>query len=147
MEINIPSAELDAWIAELKPYQRAILTDFLKTEAPEKVAERWLTTTGSPNLVAFGGVGDPKPFWERFRTEFDRFLCDESAYVEERKALLAEGSVSKAMLISIVASALGATLGFAATLLAPAVTLLLYLAGKIGIAAYCASRPKPDAKT
>lgn len=35
---------------------------------------------------------------------------------------------------------------FAATLLAPAITLLLHLTGKMGIAAYCASRPKTETK-
>ncbi|MEQ1673526.1 MAG: hypothetical protein ABL865_00590 [Candidatus Nitrotoga sp.] len=137
MTINIPTDDLDNWLKELKPYQRAILKEFLITNDAEQSAEKWLTTTGSPNIAAFGGTENPKPFWERFKNEFHRFLCDETAYTEEKKTLSAESPISKAMVISVISSALGATLGLSATLLAPATTLLLYTVGKMSIAAYC----------
>jgi energy-coupling factor transporter transmembrane protein EcfT len=69
--------------------------------------------------------------------EFRKFLCDDTAYVEEKKVLLAENPVGKAILVSTISAAIGATIGFTATLLAPAVTVLLCTVGKMGIRAYC----------
>jgi len=141
MAIEIPQATEDEWLALLKPYQRSTLETFLQHETLEGAAETWLSTTGSPNIVAFGGAQDTKPFWERFLAEFNRFVCDEESYTDEKEALRLESPVNKALLVSTVSAAIGATIGFAATLLAPAVTLLLCLVGKMGIHAYCANQP------
>lgn len=135
--INIPDGDLDDWLSVLKPYQRNTLKAFLATDSPEKAAERWLGTTGSPNIVPFGGTRDTKPFWDKFQAEFRKFLCDENAYVEEKKALLSENPVGRAILVSVISAALGATMGFTATLLAPAVTVMLFTVGKMGLRAYC----------
>jgi hypothetical protein len=136
--IEIPQADVDDWLNVLKPYQRSTLRAFLKDASPETAAERWLSAAGSPNIVPFGGTHDTKPFWDKFKSEFRRFVCDDAAYVEEKKALSGEGPVSKALLVSVVSAAIGATIGYAATLLAPAVTLLLCAVGKMGRNAYCA---------
>lgn len=133
----IPAAELEEWLVELKPYQRSTIETFLQKASPEEAAEKWLSTTGSPNIVPFGGNQDTKPFWDRFRAEFRNFLCDDEAYVEEKKLLSSESVVTKAILVSTISAAIGATIGFAATLLAPAVTLLLCIVGKMGINAFC----------
>lgn len=137
MVIQIPDCTLDDWLAELKPYQCATLAQFLKTCTPEQTAEKWLSTAGSENIAHFGGIRDSKPFWRRFCEEFKRFICDESAYVNEKQALSTEGPVAKAFLISTISAAIGACLGYSATLLAPAVTLLLYAVGRVGLTAYC----------
>jgi len=136
--LEIPNAAPEEWIELLKPYQRQAITVFLKQRSLEEAAKQWLSTTGSPNIVPFGGHHDTKPFWERFEAEFRRFICDDEAYVEEKKALGLENPVSKALLLTTVAAAIGATIGFAATLLAPAVTLLLCAVGKMGKNAFCA---------
>lgn len=81
---------------------------------------------------------NPKPYWERFKSECRRFICDESAYAEDKKALLAQTPISKPLLISTMSSVIGATLGTAGTLVAPAVTLMLFTIGKVGLNAYCA---------
>ncbi len=137
MTFNIPTDDIDNWLGELKPYQRKILKEFLTTQDAERAAEKWLTTTGSPNIIAFGGEKNSKPFWDLFKKEFYRLLCDETAYVEEKKALAIEGHIPKVVIISGISGALGATLGYSATLLAPTVTLLLFTVGKMGLAAYC----------
>jgi len=134
---QIPNENIAEWLAVLKPYQRNTLTIFLEGATPEQAAERWLSSTGSPNIVPFGGLNDTKPFWDRFKDEFRKFVCDENAYVEEKKALNAQGPIGKAVLVSAVSAAIGATIGYSATLLAPAVTLLLCTVGKIGLHAYC----------
>ncbi len=136
-DIIIPDADLDEWLAILKPYQRDAIKTFLATDDPERAAERWLGATGSPNIAPFGGTRDTKPFWDRFRGELRKFLCDDVAYVEEKKSLRVESPLGKAMLVSTISAAIGATIGFSATLLAPAITVLLCTVGKMGIRAYC----------
>ena len=138
MALEIPSAEADEWIALLKPYQRQTIAIFLQQDSLADAAKKWLSTTGSPNIVPFGGNRDTKPFWERFEAEFKKFICDDEAYVDEKKALSLESPINKALLISTISAALGAAIGFAATLLAPAVALLLCVVGKMGRNAFCA---------
>jgi hypothetical protein len=138
MPLDIPSADPAEWIALLKPYQRSTITVFISHDSLEEAAKKWLSAAGSPNIVPFGGGGDAKPFWDRFAAEFKKFICDEAAYIEEKKALGSESAPIKALLISAVSAALGATLGYSATLLAPAVALLLCIVGKMGKNAFCA---------
>ncbi|NIJ77542.1 hypothetical protein FHT08_002625 [Xanthomonas campestris] len=137
--ISVAEQDVNVWLAELKPYQQQTLEVFLATDTIEASAERWLSSTGSPNIAPFGGAADHKPFWSRFKDEFHRFICDDMAYVEERKALSSESSVAKAMMISVISAAIGATIGYSSTLLAPAVALLLCLVGKMGVNAYCSA--------
>ena len=137
MPLEIPQAEAEEWSALLKPYQRTTIRAFVSESSIEEAAKKWLSATGSPNIVPFGGSRDTKPFWDRFATEFKKFVCDDNAYTEEKKALGAESAPIKAILISAVSAALGATLGYSATLLAPAVALLLCIVGKMGKNAYC----------
>lgn len=137
--IQVADGDIGDWLAELKPYQRSTLQVFLATSTPEEAAERWLSSTGSPNIVPFGGPHDSKPFWNRFKEEFRKFVCDDDAYVEERKSLIAQGPVSTAVMISVVSATIGATIGYSATLLAPAVALSLCAIGKIGVNAYCSA--------
>jgi hypothetical protein len=139
MSIKIPAAELDEWLTVLKPYQRKTIEAYLSGGTPEDAAEKWLAATGSPNIVPFGGQANPKPFWDNFKAEFRKFVCDDTAYADEKKALASESPVSKAILVSAVSAAIGAQIGYTATLLAPAVTVLLCTVGKMSIAAYCAS--------
>ncbi|MDP3761746.1 MAG: hypothetical protein Q8R01_14645 [Ramlibacter sp.] len=137
--LTIPDAPIEQWLAELKPYQRQTLEKFLASDDAEAVAEKWLTTIGSANIASFGGqITDPKPFWDRFKAECHKFICDDGAYSDEKKAILAEVPISKAMLISAMSSAIGTTLGTAGTLIAPAATLLLFTVGRMGLNAYCA---------
>lgn len=138
--MNIPTDTLDNWLNELKPYQRNIINNLLiaQDNNVENVAEKWLTTTGSPNIVSFGGeIKDSKPFWDNFKKEFYYFLCDETKYVEIKKSLKEESSIVKTMLVSSISSVIGATLGLNAALLTPTIVLMLYATSKIGVSAYC----------
>lgn len=137
MSVDIPADDMGEWLKELKPYQRNTLSDILSSNEPERAAEIWVTAQGSEIIVRFGGTQDTKPFWDKFKDEFRKFICDKNAYKEEKKALSTEGGTTKALLISVVSSAIGATIGYSATLLAPAVAILLCLVGKMSINAYC----------
>ena len=138
---DIPDESIDAWIQELKTYQRSTLNTFLSNRSPEEAAELWLTTIGSRNIAGFGGsvVPDGKPFWEKFKAECRRFICDDNAYVADKDAFRHEVPVSKDLIISVMSSAIGSHLGTAGTLIAPAVTLILFTVGRLGRSAYCAT--------
>ena len=136
---ELPTGNLDEWLAELKPYQQKTMRELLQSVSEEEAAMRWVSAQGPSNIVAFGGAQDAKPFWDRFKAEFRRFLCDDEAYVEDKKALSGHATATKTLLISSLSAAIGASIGQAATLLAPAVTVMLFLAAKMGRNAFCAT--------
>lgn len=139
IDLQIPDCELDEWLSELKPYQRNTIQQLLVTMPQEEVAKKWIMASGSQNIVPFGGIRDNEPFWDRFKSEFKKFICDDGAYVGEKKTLLAEGPITKALLIITISAAIATNIGYAATLLAPTVAVLLCTVGKISINAYCNS--------
>jgi hypothetical protein len=128
----------DEWLHCLKPYQARSLRQILsESEGDEDAARRWLSITGSSNIAAFGGQGSSEPFWERFKTEFHRFVCDGEAYTDLKEKLRDQGVITRELLISGIAAGIASTLGFAAALLAPAVALMLCAVARIGKNAYC----------
>ena len=136
---EIENIKLTDWLSELKPYQRNSIEILIKNYGEEKAAEIWITSNGPLNNIPFGGerVKDTKPFFDRFKTEFGKFICGHPDYDEDRKKLGIESPNIKSMIIAAISGALGARLGLATTLLAPAVVLLLSCVGKMGLKAYC----------
>lgn len=137
--IRIENIELKDWLSELKQYQRNGIETLIENFGEEQAAEKWITSNGPTNNVPFGGevVRDTKPFFERFKAEFGKFICGHPDYEEYRKKLGTESPIIKSTYIAVISAALGATLGFTATLLAPAVAILLASVGKMGLNAYC----------
>jgi len=136
-DFEIPVADIDEWLCVLKPYQISSLKTLIEESSLESAAEKWITAQGPSNTIMFGGERDTKPFWDNFKEEFRKFICDDESYIEERSALLAKTPVSKALMVSAISSAIGAKIGYAATLLAPAIVVLLYTIGKMSRNAYC----------
>ena len=135
----VPDGKLDDWLAVLKPYQRTSIDALLKMNmSPEQVAENWIGSTGSANITNFGGVPDTKPFWESFKAEFFRFVCDNTTYVNYKIDLSKLSGEAKAVIVAAVSSAIGAQIGMVATLLIPAVALLLSVVSAMGRNAFCA---------
>jgi hypothetical protein len=143
MSIEIPELSLDEWIDELKPYQKNSLTQLLQNNEPTEVAKIWLTSHGAMNTIPFGGIKDPKPFWDNFVNEFNKFICDDDSYRNEKKEFLKDVPLSKTLLISVISAAIGAQIGFSATFVSPAVALLLFAVGKMTRNAYCATYYPP----
>jgi hypothetical protein len=137
---GIQGITLVDWLDQLKPYQKNSMLILINSYGEEEAIEKWLSANGSKDNIPFGGVQttDTKPFLDRFKSEFKKFVCNHPDYEEERKKLNIESPVVKTIWISIISASLGATLGFAATLLAPAVAVMLSIVGKMGINAYCA---------
>lgn len=137
MSIIIPEGSEQEWLSELKPYQRSTVDCFLQNANFEEAAQLWLSTTGSPEIIQFGGEKDPEVFWNRFSQEFFKYICDDSAYKDEKEALYSEARITRDLLIASVSATLGSALGLAATLLAPVIVLMFLHITKIGRNAYC----------
>lgn len=135
----IEDAPLDDWISALKPYQSNSISQMVTEFGEEEAAKNWLSANGPRSTVGFGGASNPEPFYDRFMDEFKKFICGDESYDEFRAQLGAESPVVKTIYISVISTALGATLGYTATLLAPAVAILLHLVGKMGVNAWCAA--------
>lgn len=132
----IQNINLD-WVSELKTYQKNSIETLITEYGEEVAVEKWLSANGPKDNIPFGGVqsNDSKPFLDKFKTEFKKFICNHPDYEEERKKLNMESPVVKAIWISVISAALG----FAATLLAPVIAVMLSIVGKMGISAYCAN--------
>jgi hypothetical protein len=137
----IQDITLENWLSELKAYQRNSIVTLIDEYGEENAVEKWLSANGPKDNVPFGGIqtADTKPFLDKFKTEFKKFVCNHPDYEEDRKKLNLESPIVKGIWISVISAALGATLGFAATLLAPAVAVMLSIVGKMGLNAYCAN--------
>ena len=105
--------------------------------ANERPINEWVDETIEELLDAIHYLVKTKTIFDKFKAEFKKFICEDGSYVEEKKALSAENPITKAILISAISGAIGATIGYTATLLAPAVTILLFTVGKMGKNAYC----------
>ncbi|MFD2599360.1 hypothetical protein ACFSQ3_10375 [Sphingobacterium corticis] len=136
---GIQDISLEDWLSELKAYQKKSIEQLVDEFGEEEAMGKWLSANGPKDNVPFGGIqtNDSKPFLDKFKTEFKKFVCNHPDYEEEREKLNIESPISKAIWISIISAALGATLGFAATLLAPVVAIMLSIIGKMGINAFC----------
>ena len=137
--MDIPRAELEDWLSELRPYQANQLRTLIQLHGEEEAALLWLSTRGPSQTKPLGGQGESKPFFDRFKHELRSFICGDPKYDEPRNQLKREGSITKALLISIVSSGMGSVLGITATLVAPSVVIFLYIVGKIGREAFCAN--------
>ena len=138
--MEIPNIELNEWISELKPYQSSSINQLLDNNDCDAVVGLWLSANGPDTTIQFGGHSSEssvEPFFERFQEEFRKVICGDEAYSQFRNQLSGEGPLTKGLLISVISSALGATFGFAATIFAPAVAIMLYLVGSMGVNAWC----------
>jgi hypothetical protein len=134
--MEIPQLALSDWTSTLKVYQKTSMDTLLSNNAEEEAAKLWLSANGVAATKQFGG-GASDPFWDRFASEFKEFICGNEKYEKEREQLSSQAPIANALFVSVISGAIGSSLGFAASLLAPAVAVLLFLVGKVGIGAYC----------
>ena len=137
--MNVENSPLEEWLSALKPYQSNSIAKLVENLGEEEAAKQWLSANGPSSTVAFGGASNPEPFFDRFMEEFKKFICGDEAYEEFREQLGAESPVLKTIYVSVISTAIGATLGYTATLLAPAVAILLHLVGTMGVKAWCSA--------
>lgn len=136
--MEIPNADLNEWVSELKTYQTNTITELLSDNNSEETIKLWLSANGPTSTIPFGGDNESsEPFLERFKEEFKKFVCGDEAYEEYRNKLTAEVPIAKSVYISVISVALAQVIGFTAALLAPAVAILLHAVGAAGVHAWC----------
>ena len=135
----IPAFDLDDLLNTLKPYQANAISQLREKHGEEEAARLWLSANGPSDTQKFGGAGpmNSKPFWDKFNAELRLFVCGDQKYKTERNKLLLEAKPASLYLVSGISGLLGSTLGFAPSLLAPPVAMMLYLIGKFGVNAWC----------
>jgi hypothetical protein len=143
MSIEIPNYPLREWIDELQPSQKEAFNRLLgETGDAAETARLWITTQDSGIVHLARTAPDKESWWSSFREEFDRFVCDDDAYVKEKKALRKEVPITNAILISTISTAIALKIGFTAAFLGPAVAAMLSVVGKMTRNSYCAARNK-----
>ena len=136
--MDIPNNTVQEWINALKPYQSNSVSQLVDAYGEEEAIKRWLSANGPNSTIKFGGTGNsPEPFFFMFKEEFSKFICGDESYSKYREQLMAETPIAKTIYISCISAALGAALGYAATLLAPAVAIMLHIVGAMGVNAWC----------
>lgn len=138
----------DVWFSILKPYQRKYIEQLVQTYGEEKTAEIWLTSGGALQTARFGGendsLGDRKDYWRRFKIEFDKFICGHPDYSEVRNKVSQQAGSIGLIAIPIISSEIAASVGISHVIIVPAVVLLLNVASKVGVRAYCANKRFAD---
>jgi len=146
MSIEIPKYNIDELLNELKPYQRNELEKLLKSNNPIDAAKIWLSAKGADTTIAFGGKKDSHKLWDNFIVEFNKFICDDEEYTDNKNDIKKEMPISKELLISIISSSIATQLGYPAIFISPAVVLVLFTVGKMTKNAYCATYYLNDPK-
>lgn len=136
--MKIEKLEVNDWLNVLESYQKEIMLQLINSYGEEGAVDKWLeaSSTGIENMVPFGGQpnGD-KSLMNNLKKEFNKFICGHPDYKNETTIFL--DKVIKPSLVLPISTIISSATGIALTTVLPTVTLLLYLAGKIGIKAYC----------
>lgn len=137
MCIPLPDTDVDAWLADLKPYQKNKIQELLQKASPEEAAEAWVSAQGSSATVGFGAKVESKPFFDRLQDELRKFVCGHPDYGDVRKKLGTEAPITHTVLVTLASSSIAVKIGVLTSLIVPGVALLLYAAGKMGVNAWC----------
>ncbi len=137
---ELVSGDLDEWLDVLPGYQRARLQSMLVTRDPLEVATAWLDASGPMDTAPFGATKSTgERFFDNLLNEMKKLFCGDATYESELKELLSAGNGTKMFLVAGISTVLAPHVGAAAAVIAPAVTLVLAVAGKAGAATACGS--------
>ncbi|MBM9465401.1 hypothetical protein JL108_18275 [Aeromicrobium sp. YIM 150415] len=127
-------------LSSLPAYQASVVSAMLASRPPEEVAKAWLESSGQSDTAPFGGM---KKTGERLvqntLIEMQNLLCSDSGYEEERAQLKESLGAGKVFSAGVIATVLSPHIGIAATVLAPAVVLILIVATRAGQKTLCQS--------
>ncbi len=142
--IEIDNLSLNEWYTCLKPYQKATIEQLVAKYGEEKAAEEWLNARGPMQTATFGGAqvepGNTPNYWNRLRTEIDKFICGHPDYEKEQENFLAAGKSIGLGSVTALASWLSPIIGMSPTILVPVIILILHTMSKMGVKAYCSTK-------
>ena len=135
----IQNTTKEEWISSLPDYQQQSLITLLLKLPEEDVAQNWIDSsfkTTSP----FSADNSKKSYFDYVKIEFTNFICGNPKYDEQRNEIKTQINVHdgiKTFIVSSISTAIGSQIGASAVVIAPVIVILLSLAGKIGVNAYC----------
>lgn len=142
--IEIENIPLEDWLKSLKPYQRNFIEQLVAIYGEEKAAEEWINARGPMQTVTFGGVTEDADnkinYWNRFRNEFDKFICGHTDYQDEHDKFVAAGNPIGLGAVAYIADWIAPAVGMSTAILIPAIALVLSTTAKMGVKAYCATK-------
>lgn len=140
--IQLENFNLDTALTKLPTYQSKTINTLIGLYGEEKTAEIWINSNGPKEISHNGGenqlVVKQPSYWNRLKDQFNMFLCGGTDYVDERKQAKAISEAGAAGLSTYLAQLISPIIGLSVPILVPAILLLLHLAAKMGIKAYCA---------
>lgn len=129
------------WLDAIPEVQGNIVRQMLENgSSEEQIAEIWLSNIGASTTSGFGAGGPIQTFFENVRSEFIDFICGGEKYATERdQAKSVWKEHGKIGLVATVATIIAPHVGLAAAAIIPVVALLMSLAAKVGVNAFCKS--------
>jgi hypothetical protein len=144
MMINLHNSQPADWIGALQNSDKKLVTSLLETGmTEEQVAELWLSRTGSDQTLGFGTQNTATNYLKSVRKEFRKLLCGDPSYDELRAKIDELWQQGKTFVVGTIAVAIASVLNVAAGVLTPVVALLLSVAARVSVAAWC-NLPEDD---
>tara|TARA_Y100000588_G_scaffold124900_1_gene136821 strand:- start:4705 stop:5127 length:423 start_codon:yes stop_codon:yes gene_type:complete len=134
MPYTIKVDELDN---ALEDYQKTLIQNLIDNGASYEEAANTYLSVNADSTSPFGTINSDKDFFSEVKKQFHKLLCGHSDYEEERKEILGGVSEIGSGVTTAIATWIGATFGVAMAIVLPVVVLLLKLAAKIGLNAWC----------
>lgn len=144
--IELHEFDLDEAINSLPKYQSDVIRCLLDKNGEEETAEIWINSNGPREIKHFGGtigtelVTDKTTFWQRFKNEFDKFICGDVNWVNETSKAKALGKTGAVAIATYIAQIISPIIGIGIPILVPAIVLMMHVVSKATIRAYCANK-------
>jgi hypothetical protein len=137
-QLELTGTEPSTWLEALPPHNSRVIQEILCTgESYERVAEIWLSRTGSEKTVPLGAVMVGQNFYQNIKVELSKLVCGDPAYENVRKAAKRAWQGQKTAVVTVIAVAISTKVGVAAVAIVPAIALLLAAASQVGVNAWC----------
>jgi hypothetical protein len=135
----------DGWLDAVPNTQANLIRQMLESgSSEEQIAESWLSNTGATTTSGFGVGGPIQTFFGNVKAEFVDFVCGGDKYAAERsQAQTIWKEHGKIGLVAMIAAAIAPHVGLAAAAILPVIALLMSLATKVSLNAFCKTATKP----
>lgn len=138
--MRIPKLELNEWLDVLEPSQKQIMSALLEEHTKEDAMRLWLTAEIPQKAMRLSGDKSVKEYFEHFKEEVKKFICEHPDYAQQNAELKELGKVGIPVLVTTISAFLAVQLGVLATVISPVLVIMLFTVGKIGKKAYCSTQ-------
>lgn len=134
------SGTFDEWLKTVPDYQQRILIEMSESgKHIDDLPALWLSSSVTPDSSAYGSGGFGKSiYYDHFLNHIHDLLCSpKKEFADQRNSLLKDAGLGKAALVAGITHTISPMLVAAPALLAPAVAVLLFVIGQLGIRTWC----------